>query len=344
MRFRLAASLPWPASETIVEFLPVARGRVVGAAVRRSTVAEYEEAAVATGLEIERVHLAPLLALEGLVRSGAREAVHAVMGDVALCLATFHEGALVALRNRRRDRSSGEGSRLREELVRAAALAGNGTGPARLVVSGADAARLRREVGAEPSAARARGPRGVGRRGRGRVARGAAFVSRQPDFSTAPRPSRVPAFETVAVAVGLVALVLAGGAAWRARDEARVARARLDDVRREVEAASARLRALDASARSGRPELAAVDAEPARIVADVAAVLPGDARLERLSIDYARGGAVELQVVARDASAWDRLLARLEKAPQFREVEPGPEVRDAEVRSLVRVRWVGGPR
>lgn len=169
-------------------------------------------------------------------------------------------------------------------------------------------------------------------------------MSRQPDFSSAPRPSRVPAFETVAVAVGLVVLVLAGGAAWRARDEARVARARLDDVRRQVETASARLRALDASARNGRPGLAAVDAAPARIVADVATVLPGDARLERLSIDYAHGGAVELGVVARDAPAWDRLLERLEQAPQFREVEPGPEVRDAEVRSVVRARWVGGPR
>ena len=169
-------------------------------------------------------------------------------------------------------------------------------------------------------------------------------MSRQPDFSTAPRPSRVPAFETVAVAVGLVAVVLAGGAAWRARDESRVARARLDDVRREVAAAAARLASLEASARSGRPGLAAADAGPARIVADVASVLPGDARLERLAIDYARGGAVELEVVARDASAWDRLLERLEQAPQFREVEPGPEVRDAEVRSLVRARWVGGPR
>ena len=176
------------------------------------------------------------------------------------------------------------------------------------------------------------------------MARGAALVSRQPDFSTSPRPSRVPAFGTVAVAVGLVAVVLAGGEAWRARDEARVARARVDDVRHEVDAAAARLRALVASARSGRPELAAADAEPARIVADVATVLPADARLERLSIDYVHGGAVELEVVARDASAWDRLLERLDQAPQFHDVEPGPELRDAEVRSLVRAQWVGGPR
>ena len=169
-------------------------------------------------------------------------------------------------------------------------------------------------------------------------------MRRQPDFSTVPRPRRVPALGTVAVAVGLVAVVLAAGATWRARDEAGVARARLDDVRREVETAAARVVSLDASARSGRPGLAAADAEPARIVADVASVLPSDARLERLSIDYAHGGAVELAVVARDASAWDRLLERLEQAPQFRDVEPGPEARDAEVRSVVRARWAGGPR
>jgi len=168
-------------------------------------------------------------------------------------------------------------------------------------------------------------------------------VSRQPDFSTVPRPSRVPAFENVALVAGVVALVLAGGATWRARDEARAARTRVDDLRREVAAVSTRVRALDARNRSGMPGLSAVDAEPARIVADVAAVLPGDARLERLSIDYAHG-ALELRVVARDASAWDRLLQRLERAPQFREIEPGPEVRDGEVRSVVRARWVGGAR
>jgi len=149
VRFRLAASLPWPAAETIVDSLSAGHGRVVGAAVRRSTVAEFEEAAAATGIEIGRVHMAPLLALEGLLRSGARDAVHAVLGDVALCLATFREGALVALRSRRRDRSSGEASRLRDELERTAAHAGNGTGPARIVVSGADATRLRREAGGQ---------------------------------------------------------------------------------------------------------------------------------------------------------------------------------------------------
>jgi Tfp pilus assembly protein PilN len=71
-------------------------------------------------------------------------------------------------------------------------------------------------------------------------------------------------------------------------------------------------------------------------------VIPGDVRLERLSIDYARDGALEMQVMARNAASWDRLLARLEEAPWLREVQPGPEARESEVRSIVRGRWVGG--
>jgi Tfp pilus assembly protein PilN len=167
-------------------------------------------------------------------------------------------------------------------------------------------------------------------------------VSRQPDFSTVPRRGRLPALGTLAVGVGLAALALGGGEAWQARQEAGQARARLAEVRREVEAASARLKALEAHARGATPALPAAEAPPARIVADVASVLPGDARLERLSIDYARGGALEMQVVARDAASWDRLLDRMERAPWLRDVQPGPEAREAEVRSLVRARWEGG--
>jgi hypothetical protein len=146
VRFRLATSLPWPAADAIVDALPAGRGRVVGAAVRRAAVAEYEQAAAAAGLAAERTHLAPLLALEGLLRSGVRDETHALLGDVALCLASFRGGALVALRNRRRDRSAGEGTRLGEEVARAAGPAGNGATPPRLVVSGSGASALRREL------------------------------------------------------------------------------------------------------------------------------------------------------------------------------------------------------
>lgn len=167
-------------------------------------------------------------------------------------------------------------------------------------------------------------------------------MSRQPDFSTAPRRSRVPAWETLAVGAGLVVLALAAGEAWRAREAARSARSRLAAVQREVESASARLRALEARARGPARALAAAEAPPARIAADIASAIPGDVRLERLLIDYAHDGALEMHVMARDAAAWDRLLARLEGAPWLREVQPGPEEREAEVRSVVRGRWVGG--
>lgn len=145
--FRLAPSLPFPAAEAIVDALPAGRRRAVGAAVRRATVAEYEQAAAAAGLEVERVHLAPLVALEGLMRGGARDGVHAVLGDVALCLAAFRGGVPVAVRSRWRDRSPSEASRLLREASRAAALAGDGEAPLRLVVSGAEASRLRHELG-----------------------------------------------------------------------------------------------------------------------------------------------------------------------------------------------------
>jgi Tfp pilus assembly protein PilN len=167
-------------------------------------------------------------------------------------------------------------------------------------------------------------------------------VSRQPDFSTAPRRSRVPAWETLAVVAGVAALALSAGGAWRALEQAREARSRLAAVRREVDVASARLRELEARARGPGRALPAAEAPPARIVADLASAIPGDVRLERLLIDYAHDGALELHVVARDAASWDRLLARLEEARWIRDVQPGPEEREAEVRSVVRGRWAGG--
>ena len=166
-------------------------------------------------------------------------------------------------------------------------------------------------------------------------------MSRQPDFATSPRRSRVPTWESVALAASLVALALSGAGAWRARDEARAARARLAEVRRDVDAAAARQRTLEALARGPARGLPASEAPPSRIVADLAAAIPAGVRLERLLIDYSKEGMVEMNVVARDAAAWDRLLARLEEAPSLREVQPGPESREGEVRTLVRARWVG---
>jgi Tfp pilus assembly protein PilN len=167
-------------------------------------------------------------------------------------------------------------------------------------------------------------------------------VSRQPDFATSPRRSRVPSWESIALAASCLALVLSAAGAWRARDEAGAARARVAEVRRDVDAAAARQRTLEALARGPARGLPAAEAPPSRIVADLASAIPAGVRLERLLIDYSKEGTVEMDVVARDAAAWDRLLAQLEGAPWLREVQPGPESREGEVRTLVRARWVGG--
>ena len=170
-------------------------------------------------------------------------------------------------------------------------------------------------------------------------------MTRQPDFSSSKRPAAATAWHSLGLGVCVLVALAAAVSAHVTRDEAQSARRRLAEVRREVDAAAARVKALESHARAGQAGmLAPEDAPPARIVSDVAALLPGDVRLERIAIDYRRGGTLELAVVARDATAWDLLLQRLARAEHLRAVTPGPEARAAEVRSVVHARWGSEPR
>jgi hypothetical protein len=166
-----------------------------------------------------------------------------------------------------------------------------------------------------------------------------------PDFSTTPRPRRAPARELLAVALGLLALGLAAGIASATRQQAGAARGRVAEVRREIDSLQARLRALDARTTQGGEILsraaAAGEAPPERIVAALARALPDDARLESLTIAYGDAVFLEMQLVARDAAAWDRALDRLVRTGPFEEVIPGSERRDGEIRTRVTARWAG---
>ena len=169
-------------------------------------------------------------------------------------------------------------------------------------------------------------------------------MTRQPDFRTAARSSHAPLWAGALLVAGALAVLAASYQALDARAEASAAAARLAEVSREVAVLSSRKAALVARALvPGGEPLAAAEASPARIVADLAALLPPDVRLDRLAIDYQAGGALELLVVARNAAAWDLLLERLERSPRIHEVAPGPEARASEVRNLVRARWSAAP-
>ncbi|MBI3931849.1 MAG: hypothetical protein HY317_00410 [Acidobacteria bacterium] len=139
-RFRLAAQLPYAPGEAVVDVLPVGRRCYVAGAVRRGLVASYETAVAEAGLVQERLDLAPLAALSGLMRRPPASApsVDVILGDAAVSLAAFERGALRALRSRRRDPGPDEPSRLREEVDRTAKLAGLAP-PVRVRVVGAGA-------------------------------------------------------------------------------------------------------------------------------------------------------------------------------------------------------------
>ncbi|MFI5006857.1 MAG: hypothetical protein ACHQKZ_05430 [Solirubrobacterales bacterium] len=163
VRFRLAPSLPYPADEAIIDALVLGPARALGAAVRRSVVAEYEEAASAAGFTRHRVDLAPLMAVSGVLRRGT--GVHVILGDAALSLAAFQGSRLAAFRTRWRDPGPGEALRLVEEAERTALLAGGegivtfaGVGAAGLVeelVATGRSARLAVAASGPPEAAEA---------------------------------------------------------------------------------------------------------------------------------------------------------------------------------------------
>jgi hypothetical protein len=155
-RYRLAAGLPFPVEEAVIDVLPLGGSRVLAAAVRRAVLEGYEEAAAAAGLVQERVDLAPLAALAALGAAAPRgeSVVDLVLGDVAVSLAARTGGAVNAVRNRRRDRSAGEWRRLRAEADRTAALGGE-TALTRIRVVGAGAVALVRDLRAAGAQAEA---------------------------------------------------------------------------------------------------------------------------------------------------------------------------------------------
>jgi len=164
------------------------------------------------------------------------------------------------------------------------------------------------------------------------------------DFSTHPRRLRPAAWDLGLVVLGLAAFGLAAQAAWNAHRALAAARARVETLRREAEIDRVRVQALESSPGVGErfafQALLTAEAEPPRVVSDLAAILPVDVRIEALGLTYGEKLDLDLQIAARGASAYDLFLQRLTESPVIRNVVPGAESREGEVHATVRASYV----
>jgi hypothetical protein len=165
-------------------------------------------------------------------------------------------------------------------------------------------------------------------------------MSAAPDFSTQSRAQRASLSERVFFLVAAVGLVLATADAFRAAGARDRAYQELQRGRRDVDARRSRLRALELSANRGstlrrQAELTAL-ASPPWVISDLAALLPADARLDRVDLEYSDRLELKLGVEARSPAAYDRLLEALSSSGRLEGVVPGPEVREGPVDSSLK--------
>jgi len=168
---------------------------------------------------------------------------------------------------------------------------------------------------------------------------------RQPsrDFSTRPRRRAARPFDLALLAAGSAALLLSAYAtvnAWNGRQRAR---ARVEETRRETQAAQSRVRELEAQREPAQAAayqaLLTVEAPPPSVLADLVALMPGDVRLDAVSLSYGEPLGVRVDVVARNAPVYDLFLDRLQRSPRFADVLPGDENRDGELRTSIQMTY-----
>jgi hypothetical protein len=122
---------------------------------------------------------------------------------------------------------------------------------------------------------------------------------------------------------------------------ARAAEASVAGLRAELEGARARLAALEARHRGDGDVLTSqivltAQLPPARVLAELGALLPADVRLDGLALRYGALLEIDTQLVAQRPAAYDAFLDRLSDS-SFQDVLPGAEVREGEMHASVRM-------
>jgi Tfp pilus assembly protein PilN len=170
-----------------------------------------------------------------------------------------------------------------------------------------------------------------------------------PDFSTRAAGHRgIARYEPLLLAIAAVLFLVSAASASRSWAEARSSQLYLDGLRGELQQERDRLRALESTRRAGASLMTSklaltVEAPPARVLAQLSALLPPDVRLDSVTFSYGERLDIEAVAVARRPASYDVLLERLSASPLFGEIQPGPEARQGEMRGFLRFVYKGVP-
>jgi hypothetical protein len=168
------------------------------------------------------------------------------------------------------------------------------------------------------------------------------------DFSSRPRRRPPQPVDLGLIGIGVLTLIFAGYATGTSWADFKRARQHVADVRRDTEAAQARLKTMEArsapTAALATQALLSAEAAPPRVLAELAALMPPDVKLDSLNLTYGEGIGMSMHVSAKGAGAYEAFLQRLESSPLFDEVVPGEETRDGGVAASIEMRYRGGAR
>ena len=168
------------------------------------------------------------------------------------------------------------------------------------------------------------------------------------DFSSRPRRRPPQPVDLGLIGIGVLTLIFGGYATGTSWADFKRARQHVADVRRDTEAAQARLKTMEArsapTAALATQALLSADAAPPRVLAELAALMPPDVKLDSLNLTYGEGIGMSMHVSAKGAGAYEAFLQRLESSPLFEEVVPGEETRDGGVAASIEMRYRGGAR
>ena len=168
------------------------------------------------------------------------------------------------------------------------------------------------------------------------------------DFSSRPRRRPPQPVDLGLIGIGVLTLIFAGYATGTSWADFKRARQHVADVHRDTQAAQARLKTMEArsapTAALATQALLSTDAAPPRVLAELAALMPPDLKLDSLSLSYGEGIGMSMHVSAKNAGAYEAFLQRLEASALFEEVVPGEEARDGGVAASIEMRYRGGAR